>query len=71
MFALMIFHCDSFLKVADGVEETHKVARFFRVCEQLPIELQMVLANRLHGIGGDLIACELRERAFREVVLLS
>ena len=40
-------------------------ARFFRIVERLPLELQMVLCNRASGSARDIILIKRSEESFR------
>ena len=46
-FALVVFYTDSF--IAPGPNVSRQTKRFFEVCSRLPLELQMVICNRLFG----------------------
>jgi hypothetical protein len=64
-FALVVFLCDSLLEIRG--ESMTGAARFFRIAQKLPIELQMVLSYRMVGSMGGNIRGEQRELAFREL----
>jgi hypothetical protein len=75
VFALVVFLCDGLLapRLPDlntgtppGAPETDtKAARFFSVAQRLPLELQMVLCNRMHGSSKNTVRREHSEPAFR------
>ena len=66
VFALIIFTCDGLLRLKDPGHLVG-VARFFVVAEKLPMELQMVLANRVFGAGKDGVLRKVSEKAFRKL----
>jgi len=76
VFALIVFFCDGYfakspLQVDNTVVEAEKVLRshrFFDIAHRLPLELQMVLSNRLFWKSGDLIPHKCREEAFQAVL---
>jgi len=67
-FALVVFHVDSF--VALRAEAPSTTRRFFNICGQLPMELQMVLCNRMFGSPRDVVPSRLSEPAFKWLVRL-
>jgi len=60
IFALVVFVSDGLLKIT-----TTPAARFFKIAEQLPLELQMVLSFRLVGSAREIISGKDSEMAFR------
>jgi len=44
---------------------TTAASRFFAIASKLPIELQMILCNRLYGLGKELISSRDSEEAFK------
>lgn len=44
-----------------------KIVRFFRILMAVPLEIQMVLCNRLYGLKRDLIPAQQSEAAFRKI----
>ena len=62
MFALVVFLCDGLLEIK---EKNRTGGRFFKIAEQLPMELQMVLCHRVVGSMDDNISQEASEAAFR------
>ena len=62
----MVFHSDGFLALAQH-EEHPGVNHFFKISSRLPLELQMVLANRVMGLGADIVSLKHSELAFCEV----
>jgi len=74
LFALVIFLCDELLTVsAEGsasspsTASNNKASRFFQMCRHLPIELQMVLCNRVFGAGKDTVLTKHSEPAFKKL----
>ena len=51
MFALVIFLCDGLMRISE--ETTNEAARFFRIIQRLPMELQMILCLRAVGSTGE------------------
>jgi len=49
--------------------EASRTMRFFRIGQQLPFDLQMVLSNRLHGIPRDIISTRHVELSLREMAV--
>lgn len=66
-FATVIFYTDDYLKAPQVVSspEDEKKLRFFRMMAKLPIELQMMICNRLSGLDKDLILTRSTEPAFK------
>ncbi len=60
LFVNVVFVSDGYLK--SGVADE---ARFFNIAAQLPIELQMLLCNRVYGLSRTLIPYADSEAAFR------
>ena len=44
-----------------------KQIRFFKIVMRLPMELQMVICNRVYGLTADIIPHEKREAGFKTV----
>lgn len=71
-FALVVFYCDSYLTFKGEPEicfdgESSKrmsAARFFNMAGRLPMDLQMVLCNRLFGSAKTLVLTKNSEPAF-------
>ena len=51
LFALVIFLSDDLLVVNAASSLNSKAARFFEMTQRLPMELQMMLCNRVFGAG--------------------
>ena len=58
LFALVIFLCDDLLVVNAASSLNFKAARFFEMSRRLPMELQMMLCNRVFGAGKDIVLRE-------------
>jgi len=54
LFALVVFHSDSFATVIEAKAHSN-TRRFFKITSQLPPDLQMVLCNRIFGSPRDII----------------
>jgi len=73
LFAIVVFLCDDFLRLASNVREDNrqqKAQRFFAIALQLPMELQMTLCNRVHKSPKDIVLTKHSEPAFQELVVL-
>ena len=69
LFALVIFLCDELLKVnaESSASSLYKAARFFRIAQSLPIELQMMLCNHVFGAGKNNVLTKHSEPAFKKL----
>ena len=72
VFALIIFHADGLLqlKVAKHPKATSpegKCHRFLCIAQMLPMDLQMVLCNRLFGSPKDIVLSKLSEPHFQKL----
>ena len=75
LFALVIFICDGLLTVgaeafASSFSSTltsRKATRFFQIAQHLPLELQMVLCNRVFGPRKDVVLTIHSEPAFKRL----
>jgi len=65
IFAMVVFVSDGLLQVKDTTPSL--AARFFSIAALLPLELQMVLCNRLVGSGKEIIPGKESEVAFKEL----
>jgi len=54
LFALVVFHSDSFAVINERTAHSY-TRRFFRITSRLPLDLQMVLCNRIFGSPKDII----------------
>lgn len=63
--AAVVFLCDGLLRVKAGANQ--EAARFFRLAQRLPLELQMMLCNRAYGVAKDGIPRADSEPAFRHL----
>jgi len=64
MFALVVFVSDGLLRVKDTAAPA---ARFFKIAQRFPLELQMVLCCRVMGSAKELIPSEDSELAFKHL----
>jgi len=64
LFALVIFHSDSFVRLGDSTAPSF-TKRFFRISSQLPLEIQMVLCNRVFGSPKDIVLSKYSEPVFK------
>ena len=69
IFCLMVFFCDGFLVVGSDhyrwLRSTSSIVRFFEIAAKLPLDLQMLLANKVTGQPSDVIIAPLVEQGFR------
>ena len=61
VFALVVFLSDGLLQIRTGEAETH---RFFHIAAKLPMELQMLLCNRVLESVKDFVLLKYSEPAF-------
>jgi len=64
LFALVIFHSDSFAVMNDNTASS-LTRRFFKISSQLPLEIQMVLCNRVFGSPKDIVLSKYSEPVFK------
>jgi len=68
-FALVVFFSDGFLRLRRRTRASpHRVVSFFEICLKLPLELQMLVCNRLFGSGRDVVRSADSEPGFRWLV---
>lgn len=65
LFALIIYNTDNYFSLRNLNTEQ---VRFFKIASKLPIELQMLLANRTFGVAHDIIHLDNRLASFRYVL---
>jgi len=68
VFCSLVFLCDDYLRIADPGRVHPNTLRFLRIARDLPMELQMVLSNRMFGIARDIVALHRSEAAFRTLI---
>jgi len=70
VFALTVLYCDKYLDIRPWLtsKAESNMVRFFLVASQLPMDLQMTLANRLHDLPKEYIPLARTEEAFRMVL---
>ena len=69
LFACIVFLSDDFLNLrcsADGVPDS--IGRFLAMSMSLPLELQMIVSQRVAGLGKDVITSAASETAFLHLV---
>jgi len=66
LFALVVFHSDNFVVTRDNADVSCK--RFFDIASRLPLEVQMVLCNRVFGSPKDIILSRDSEPGFKFLV---
>jgi len=64
LFALVVFHSDTFVLINERTAHSD-TRRFFRITSQLPLDLQMVLCNRIFGSPRDIILSRDSEPGFQ------
>lgn len=62
VFALVVFFADGF--VTERSETPAEVLRFLRVSAKLPLDLQMLLCNRLYGSAREVVSTKVSEEGF-------
>ena len=71
MFCIVVFYCDGLLARVPAerckLPELARWSRFLDIAIKLPMELQMVLCNRLGGFVADLIPLSSTEEGFKFV----
>ena len=67
MFALVVFFCDGLLELPKRAKTKSQTGRFFTICSQLPLDLQMVICNRMFGSMKDMILSRDSEPGFKWV----
>ena len=63
LYALVIFHSDELVRLTGS--SLSKVGRFFAICAALPLDLQMLLCNRVFGSPKDFILSGCSESGFK------
>ena len=67
-FALAVLVCDGYLGPHSSVKTDGRVHHFFSVVSRLPMDLQMVMCNRLFGLRADVVSPANAEASFRKVL---
>jgi hypothetical protein len=77
VFSLVVFLSDDFLSLkpdtsddGDNVDQNRKTKRFFVIARMLPMELQMVLCNRIFKSPKDLVLKKHSEPGFKKLAKL-
>lgn len=70
VFALTVLFCDRYLEIRPWLtsKAESNMVRFFLIASQLPMDLQMTLANRLHQLPKEYIPLARSEEAFKLVL---
>lgn len=63
LFALVVFFADGFVALTPRAPA--QVVRFLRIAHKLPMDLQMVLCNRLFGSPKDNVPSKYSEPGFK------
>jgi len=66
VFALVVFVSDGLLRIQPR-RARNRISRFLKIAQGLPLELQMVLCNRLAGSPKDIVDQENSEMAFKNL----
>ena len=64
LLALVVFHSDNFVVINESTAHSD-IKGFFRITSQLPLDLQMVLCNRIFGSPRDIILSRDSEPGFK------
>jgi len=64
LYALVVFHSDSFVIINDKLAHSD-TRRFFRICTRLPLEVQMIICNRAFDSPKDIILSRDSEPCFQ------
>lgn len=62
---MVVFFADDYVKLRAGVTDDSSVARFYRIAGKLPLDLQMLLCNRMYGSPKDIVALKDSEPGFQ------
>lgn len=66
VFSIVIFHCDGLLSLKIQTKN-EKFSRFFKIAQQLSMDLQMLLCSRVVNSTKDFIAKKHSEAAFKNL----
>jgi len=64
LFALVVFNSDNFVVINESLAHSD-LKRFFKITSRLPLDLQMVLCNRIFGSPRDIILSRDSEPGFK------
>lgn len=65
LFALAVYLSDGYLRIPEGFKpEKEKEVKFFVLISRLPLDLQMVLCNRVFDLGHSIIKRNHSEKGF-------
>ena len=68
LFALTVFLCDDFLRLKETSSLPTPTSSFFRIAQQLPMEIQMIMCHRVYGSSKGNISSKISELAFKNVI---
>jgi len=55
LFVLIVMLCDEYLTLKHYIFRNPKADRFFKIMRRLPIEIQMIICNKVHGLPRETI----------------
>jgi hypothetical protein len=66
IFGFIIYFCDEFIrfKQTEENENVNKIKRFFNITKRLPIELQMLISNKIYDFDENLILTKHSNKIF-------
>jgi len=64
LFALVVFYSDSLAVINEKTAHSH-TRRFFNICARLPLEIQMIICDRIFGSPRDIILSRDSEPGFQ------
>jgi len=64
LFALVVFYSDSFVVMNEKLAHPD-TRRFFRITSRLPLEIQMIICNRIFGSPRDIVLSRDSEPGFK------
>lgn len=67
-FSGMVLFTDGYFKIKDNIKPNDNRVRFFKITEQLPMELQMVVSNRAYELNKELIPQKDIEKGLKFVI---
>jgi hypothetical protein len=68
LFVLIVFFCDGYVELPNTYQETSGRIRFFKIVRKLPMELQMIVCNRMERLDKKFIDSKLIDLGFRYLV---
>jgi glycerol-3-phosphate cytidylyltransferase-like family protein len=65
VFGYIIYFCEDFIKIKlNDQEKNIKIIRFLNITKKLPIELQMLICNRLYNFNENIILTKYSNKIF-------